>query len=128
VGNDILFEGEKGHVAVNRGGIRGKFVEELKAKPEGKKWLEEEVAKLYRGKPLHGHMANFFDCIKDRSLPISDVYTHCNSVNTCHMANIAMLLERKVKWDAKKQEFIGDDEANQLTRRKQRESYEFSAS
>ena len=70
-----------------------------------------------------GHMANFFDCVKDRSLPISDVYSHCNSVNACHMANIAMLLERKVKWDPQKQEFIGDDEANQLTRRKQREPY-----
>ena len=68
-------------------------------------------------------MANFFDCIKDRSLPISDVFTHCNTVNACHMANIAMLLGRKVTWDRQKQEFAGDDEANQLTRRPEREPY-----
>ena len=43
------------------------------------------------------------------------------------MANIAMLLGRKVKWDPQKQEFIGDDEANQLTRRKQREPYAIKA-
>jgi myo-inositol 2-dehydrogenase / D-chiro-inositol 1-dehydrogenase len=121
VGNDILIEGDKGHLAVNRGGIKGKLVENIKANADDKKWLDEEVAKLYRGKPIRGHMANFFDCVKDRSLPISDVFTHCNSVNACHMTNISMLLGRKIQWDPAKQEFIGDDEANQLTRRKQRD-------
>ena len=123
VGNDLLIKGEKGQLAVNRNGIRGKFVEKLKKSPAGKKWLDAEVAKLYRGKPIRGHMANFFDCIKDRSLPISDVFTHCNTVNACHMANIAMLLGRKVAWDREKQAFVGDDEANQLTRRHEREPY-----
>jgi predicted dehydrogenase len=127
VGNDILISGEKGHLAVNRGGIRGKFVQDLKSKPEGKAWLDYEVAKLYRGKLSDnedlGHMENFFNCVKDRSQPISDVYSHCNSVNACHMANISMLLDHKVKWDPQKQEFIDDDEANQLTRRQEREPY-----
>ncbi|MBU4272742.1 MAG: Gfo/Idh/MocA family oxidoreductase [Planctomycetes bacterium] len=127
VGNDLFIAGEKGHLAVNRGGIRGRFVEELKKNPADKQWLDEEVAKLYRGKPFHGHMANFFDCVKDRSLPVSDVFSHCNSVNACHTANIAMLLGRKVKWDQKKYEFVGDDEANRLTRRKQREPYAIKA-
>ena len=108
VGNDILINGEKGHLAVNRGpsgegSLRGKFVEQLKANPADKAWLDAEVAKLYRGKLSNdddlGHMINFFNCVKDRSLPISDVYSHCNSVNACHTANIAMLLDRKVKWD-----------------------------
>ena len=128
VGNDLKIAGEKGHLAVNRGpngegSLRGKFVEELKKNPADKAWLDAEVAKLYKGKPIRGHMAHFFDCIKDRSQPVSDVYSHCNSVNACHMANIAMLLDRKVKWDRQKYEFIGDDDANQLTRRKQREPY-----
>ncbi len=126
-GNDLFIAGEKGHLAVNRRYIRGQFVEKLKKNPADKQWLDEEVAKLYRGKPFHGHMANFFDCLKDRSLPISDVFTHCNSVNACHTANIAMLLGRKVKWDQKKYEFVGDDEANQLTHRKQREPYAIKA-
>ena len=123
VGNDLLISGEKGHLAVNRGGIRGQFVQDLKSKPAGKAWLDAEVAKLYQGKPIRGHMANFFDCVKDRSQPISDVFSHCNSVNACHMANIAMLLNRPVRWNWQKQEFIRDDEANLLTRRKQREPY-----
>ena len=127
VGNDLHIAGEKGHLAVNRGGIRGQFVEKLKKNPADKEWLDAEVAKLYRRKPGDdqelGHMINFFECVKDRSLPISDVYSHCNSVNACHMANIAMLLNRKVQWNPQKQEFIDDEEANQLTRRKEREGY-----
>jgi len=122
-GADIHVRGDKGHLSVNRGGLRGKFVEELKKNSDDKKWLDEEVAKLYKGKPIRGHMANFFDCIKDRSQPISDVFTHCNSVNACHMANIAMLLDRKIKFDPKKYEFVGDPEANALINRKQREPY-----
>lgn len=132
VGNDLYIAGEKAHLAVNRGpdgrgSLRGKFVTELKKNPAEKAWLDAEVAKLYRGMPMNGHMANFFDCVKTRKLPISDVFTHCNTVNTCHMVNIAMLLGRKINWDPKKQEFIGDDEANQLTRRKQREAYAIKA-
>jgi hypothetical protein len=33
---------------------------------------------------------------------------------TCHAANIALFLNRKVKFDPAKCEFIGDDEANRL--------------
>jgi len=121
--NDLYLTGEKGHLAVNRNGIRGKFVAELKKNPAGKQWLDEEVAKLYKNKPIRGHIANFFECVKDRSTPISDVFTHCNSVNACHTANIALLLNRKVTWDREKQEFVGDDEANQLIRRKRRDPY-----
>jgi myo-inositol 2-dehydrogenase / D-chiro-inositol 1-dehydrogenase len=40
-------------------------------------------------------MGNFFHCMKTREKPISDVWSDCNSVNACHMANIAMLLDRR---------------------------------
>ena len=32
----------------------------------------------------------------------------------CHAANIALALDRKVNYDLKKHEFIGDAEANRL--------------
>ena len=47
VGNDLLIAGEKGHLAVNRNGIRGKFVEELKKSPAG-----QEVARRGSGQAL----------------------------------------------------------------------------
>jgi myo-inositol 2-dehydrogenase / D-chiro-inositol 1-dehydrogenase len=127
VGNDLFLAGEKGRLAVNRKGLRGKFVERLKENAADRDRLDAAVAKLYGGRPIHGHMAHFFDCVKNRWLPVSDVFSHCRSVNVCHAANIAMLLGRKVKFDLEKQEFPGDDEANRLSRRKQREAYAIPA-
>lgn len=121
--NELIIEGEKGKIRVNRGSLTGKPIEEMSE--GGKKWLEEEVIKLYRGKQPGSHMRNFFECVRDRTQPVSDVFTHANSVNSCHMANIAMLLGRKVKWDPQKYEFVGDDEANALRSRKQREGWTF---
>jgi hypothetical protein len=68
-------------------------------------------------------MRNFFECVRDRSLPVSDAFSHSNSVNACHMANIAMLLGRKIRFDPKTQSFSGDREANALMSRKQRAPY-----
>ena len=39
------------------------------------------------------------------------------------MANISMLLNRTIKWNPDKYEFPGDEEANALTQRPQREAY-----
>jgi hypothetical protein len=38
----------------------------------------------------------------------------CQAHIACHAANVALYLNRKVKFDPKKNEFIGDDEANRL--------------
>ncbi|HEY4761662.1 MAG TPA: hypothetical protein VIH42_13870, partial [Thermoguttaceae bacterium] len=127
--NEIIISGKNGKIRVNRGpdnkgNLTGKIVEEINASQQEKQWLEEEVAKLYRNMPREGHMANFFHCIKTGETPISDVFTHLNSLNSCHMANIALMVKRKVKWDPQKYEFIGDDEANMLARRYQREPYQ----
>jgi len=119
--NELIISGERGRIRVNRRTLTGKPIEELTA--ADKDWLEEEVIKLYKGKQPGSHMGNFFECVKDRTLPISDVFTHCKSVNACHMANIAMLLGRKVRWDPKKEDFIDDPEASALRSRRQRQPY-----
>jgi len=119
--NELLIEGELGKIRVNRGGLTGKPIEEMS--DADRQQLDEEVVKLYGGRKPEGHMKNFFNCIKDRSLPISDVHTHTKSVNACHMANIAMLLGRKIRWDPKKYDFIDDPQATALMTRKQREPY-----
>ena len=73
---------------------------------------EKEVASLTR----RGHMANFFECVKARKEPVSDVWTHHRELTSCHLCNLAMLLKRKLRWDPAKEEFIGDAEANRLLR------------
>jgi len=139
-GNGVLIEGENGRIFVNRGRLSGKPIEELtKADRES---LGDQTIRLYRGKPIDpfdvatddtytgydrastNHMQNMFDCVKDRSTPISDVFTHHRAVSSCHLTNIAMLLRRKLRWDPAKEDFIDDPQASALLARPQRSPYE----
>ena len=118
--NGVMFEGENGRYFVNRKKLTGKPVEDLTANP-----LPEGVlTRLRKGKAKDSHMGNFIACTRDRSLPISDVYSHHRNLTTCHLANIAMRLGRALKWDAEAQQILGDDEANTFQRRAQRAGYE----
>ena len=119
--NGILLEGSKGRIFVNRGRLSGKPWEEL-AEADKKK-IDERVAKLYNGKAIHGHMANFFDCIADRTDPVSDVYSHHRTMTSCHLCNIVLMLGRDLKWDPAKEEFVGDEQANRLLTRPSRQKY-----
>ncbi len=65
-------------------------------------------------------MHNFFDCIKDGGKTISDAWTHHRSLSACHLANIAMSLDRKRTFDPKKEVFVGDDQASEMLQREQR--------
>lgn len=98
--NGILVEGTRGRIFVNRGTIAGKPIEELASNPLPGDWLQE----LYRGH-LVGHMQNFFDCIASRKQPASDVWTHVAALNTCHLSNIAIRLNRQLQWDTKTRRF-----------------------
>ena len=122
--NELIISGELGRIRVNRGGLTGLPVEEIEASPADREWLDAEVQKLYRGMRLGSHMQNFFDCIKSRELPISDVFTHNRAADACHLANVAMMLRRKLQWDPEREVFIDDPQANALLTRPYREGYE----
>lgn len=118
--NGILITGDKAELFVSRGALRGTAIDALADDP----LPESAITTLYKGQKPGSHMANFFDCIKTREQPISDVYTHHRAMTTCHLANIAIRLSRKIKWDAKAEQIIGDDEANSFQKREQRKGYE----
>jgi len=123
--NGILVEGTKGRIFVSRGSLKGKPVEDLKENP----LPEDAIAKLYNGKmpaQRNAHMQNFMDCVKSRELPISDVYTHHRMLTTCHLANIAIRLDRTLKWNPKTEQIIGDKEAQSFQSREQRKGYEIN--
>jgi hypothetical protein len=42
----------------------------------------------------------------------------------CHLANIAIKVGRKLKWDPVKEQFIGDDSANAMLDRKRRDPWQ----
>ncbi len=117
--NGILFEGEKGRIFVNRGKLEGKPVNELTDADKAE--LDEAIVKLCKGKRPGNHMGNFFECIEDRSKPISDVWSHHRTMTSCHLCNIALMLGRELKWDPKSESFVDDEQANALMSRKSRE-------
>ena len=120
--NGIMIEGTGGRYLVNRGKLVGKPVNQLKEQP-----LEGDLfEKLYGQSQPVSHMANFFDCVKTRQQPISDVKSHNRMLNVCHAINIAMRLGRKLTYDPKTQTFIDDDQANTFVSRKQRVGYEIT--
>jgi hypothetical protein len=63
------------------------------------------------------HARNFLDSIKSRRPPIADVEDgHLVSVS-CHLANLSLRLGRRLRWDAVKEDVIGDPEASALLER-----------
>jgi predicted dehydrogenase len=127
----VLFEGEQGRIFVNRGTLDGAPVDELKTNPLPREQFQlydydnldrpERVGKL---DAIVNHMGNFFDCVKSRRNPISDIESQHRSATTCHLVNLAIRLKRPLSWDADKEQFIGDPHANHWLSRKERKGYE----
>jgi predicted dehydrogenase len=123
--NGIRFEGDEGTIFVDRFRVTGDAVDALKEHP----LPPDTVRKVQPGDPgdtHHKHIANFFACVKSRNTPTSDVFSHHRNLTTCHLANIAMRLGRKLQWDATRQQIVGDEEANAFQARPQRKGYEIA--
>ncbi len=119
--NGILFEGEKGRLFVNRGKITGTPIEEHWDKDA---YDDEDRKRLYRGKPHEAHKANFYRCIREGGLPVSDVYSHVQTMNVCHLSAIAARLGRVVKWDPQSERIVGDEQAATMAARTPRPGFE----
>ena len=123
--NGLLIEGEKGRIFVSRGKLEGKPVDDLKENP----LPEGAIQKVYKGLPVvsngrKAHWANFLHCVDNKVEPISDVHSHMQMLNVCHLAGIAARLGRKVEWDAETETIKGDEVANSMLARPYREGYE----
>ncbi|MBS0260673.1 MAG: Gfo/Idh/MocA family oxidoreductase [Planctomycetes bacterium] len=85
----------------------------------------EEVAP----KPVPGYQGeggiygDFIHCVKTREKPFRDIELAVNTAAVAHLGNIAYTLQRSLKWDSAKQEFVGDADANRLTDRARREPW-----
>jgi predicted dehydrogenase len=60
------------------------------------------------------HARNFLDCMRSRELPHCDVEIGHRSTSYALLANIALLTRKCLEWDAKAEQFVHCDEANQL--------------
>ncbi len=119
--NGILFEGTKGRIFVSRGRITGQPIEE---NWDEDKFGQEDLVRLYRGKPFEGHKQNFYRCIREGGLPVSDVYSHVQSMNVCHLSAVAARLGRAIKWDPKTEQIVGDEQAASFFAREARKGFE----
>jgi hypothetical protein len=52
--------------------------------------------------------------VKSRKLSICDVEVGHRSATVCHLGNIAIRTGRKITWDAKTEQIVGDKEANAM--------------
>ncbi len=86
----VRFEGDQGWIET---GDSGKFVLSSPALLAGRK-----VAEI-GGYPATFHVRDFLNCVKSRGKPLANADVACYSHITCHAANIAVFLNRKLKYD-----------------------------
>ena len=108
--------GTKGMLTLLRSGFR--VLPEMMA-PEGSKEKKPMMEALQvKGGDLNGaHVRDFLDCVKSRKRPNADVEEGHRSAVMCHLGNISTRLGRSLKWDAAKEQAIGDAEANRMLER-----------
>lgn len=110
--NGNIFYGDKGKVSIGRRGWQVTF-KDGKEGPGGERDGES-------------HAANFIKAVRSRKTEDlnADVEEGHYSAALCHLANISMRVGRRLKFDAKKEQFIGDDEANTYLTKKYRKGFE----
>lgn len=101
--------GTDGWVWVDRGGFDASNTDWFANLP-----ADKSNVKLYRS---DNHFRNFLDCVKSRKPTIAPVETAHHSALPGHLGLIAMLVGRKIKWDAVKATIVGDEEAAKLMSR-----------
>ncbi len=101
--------GDRGWVFVTRGGV-------IDAEPKSllREQFGPEEVHLYRSP---GHIRNFLDCVKSRRETLTPAETAHRSATPGHLGQIAMLLGRKIRFNPKIEEIIGDDTASRMLSR-----------
>jgi predicted dehydrogenase len=113
--------GTKGMLSLTRGGFQ--------VTPEtfGKEKTPAMEPLQAKGGDLNvAHARNFLDCVRSRKRPNADVEEGHRSATMCHLGNISMRLGRSLKWDAAKEQVIGDPEANRWLERPYRGPWKLS--
>jgi hypothetical protein len=113
------FEGPGGWVAA-ADGYSAPDVSSPALLGEYKKVLSDYVTRTQR--PLN-HVRDFFDCIRSRRPTVANPDVMYRSMSICLAADICEQLQRNLKFDLHKTEFVGDPEANRMRSRAMRAPY-----
>src|SRR5260370_6726993 len=141
-GAGLEFFGTKGSMTVARSGFQ--VYADMKTEPENlipvfqghpgggptrsnvkpEPWTEALKEPGSSNEQFDLHVRNFLDCVKTRQRPIADVEDGHRTATACHLANISLRVGRKVRWDAGKEEIVGDAEASKLLVRSDRKPWD----
>jgi predicted dehydrogenase len=110
-GMGTVWYGEKGWVHVDRG---------RQATEPASLWDETIGPNEERLYESRDHHQNFLDCVKSRKPTITPISVACRSITVGLLGEIAMLLERKIRWDPVKEQFVNDEGATRLLSRPMR--------
>jgi predicted dehydrogenase len=107
----VRFVGDEGSVETgDSGGIE---VQPASLKAE----LKDAIGKQASGLDVAAHANNFLECIKTRQPAAANSQVMRRSHIACHAAALSWILNRKLKFDPAREEFLNDDEANGLRAR-----------
>lgn len=111
----IQFQGTKGTIGVSRDDVIESDPPDLFSRP-----LRGDEVHLYAS---DDHHTDFFNCVRTRQRPISNVEAGHRSATVCHLNAMAAQLGRALRWDPKKEEIIGDAVASRMLDRPRRAGY-----
>lgn len=113
--------GTEGWVWVDRGGFDTSItpLKETRSLPAGR-------LKVALNRNKGGHYRDLLDCIKSRKPTVAPIEVAHHSAIPGHLGLIALLVGRKIKWDAAKEVIIGDEEASKLLSREYRGPWKLS--
>lgn len=116
----IRFHGERGVMKVRRNYFEVDPPELVATQPG-----QDAVQKWQGGGHIaRPHLQNWLDAIRHGAELNAPVEIGHRTVTICHLANIARELNRPLKWDPTEEQFVGDEEANQLLDRPRRAGFE----
>lgn len=103
-----LVTGSKGWIWVSRQGIRTEpaALADTTIGPNEKRVIFSD-----------DHKRNFLDAIRKKAQPISPIDAAVHAETMCQQSDIAMQLQRKLRWDPAAERFIDDEQANRLLSR-----------
>ncbi len=116
----IIFHGERGRLKMRRNYFETDPPDLISNRPDA------TIAEKWKGSGhiARPHLENWLDAIRTGAKLNAPVEVGHRTVTVCHLANIARELNRPLSWDAKREQFVNDSQADILLNRPPRDGYE----
>jgi predicted dehydrogenase len=116
--NEIQFIGSEGRLEVSRSYLRT-YPNEALADTLLK---DSDTQRVYNSE---NHHEDWLDAIRNRTRPICDVEIGHRTASVCNIANIAYSLQRPLKWNPVREQFVDDHGANLMLDRAYRGQWNY---